>query len=420
MLFFTIGVISTITTTLGIEQQASQNCNISRFSVPFFYVQRIENEGVSLDEFTYKLDTQKNLIDDFENQLAERTFSIQLSQSAQSRNLSDGRSLSSHNSISNSLDLSQNLNIIELSSRQNLLKLRKEIAKQELKRLIRSHQIELFRHVIDIADAQTFEKIITKKLQLRQLELQFYDQKFDDGEISQTDILTVKTEIRRLRDQLVANKIKLSGIYAELGISQLSIRTDDFFDSVDELSSEFNYCEYDTFEASNIRREILLKREELRTLAISANYDLSLSASFSESRNINRASETDAKIGLNFSVPIYDGGSRRNELSKKLAEIGSLQTHLNNTSASAAAELQERANTEMIYKTSLAGIENEMSDIEQRIVELKTRGELGQSVFLESNTALLEYWGLQESSMRIKKDFLTGWLAFLAKRYEKP
>lgn len=381
-MIFTIGVLSTITTTLGIEQQASQNCNISRFSVPFFYVQKIENEGVSLDEFTYKFDTQKNLISDFDNQLAERTFSIQLSQNTQSRDLSDGRNLSSHNSISSSLELSKNFNVVELSSRQNLLKLRKEIAEKELTRLLRSHQIELYRRVIDIADAQTFEKIITKKLQLRQLELQFYDQKFDDGETSQTDILAVKTEIRRLRDQLVANKIKLSGIYGELGISQLDIRTNDFFDSVGEFAGEFSYCKYDTFEASNIRREILLKREELRTLAITANYDLSLSASFSESRNINRASETDAKIGLSFSVPIYDGGSRRNEFSKKLAEIGSLQTHLNNTSVSAAAELQERTNTEMIYKTSLASIENEMSDIEQRIAELKTRGDLGQSVFL--------------------------------------
>ena len=74
---------------------------------------------------------------------------------------------------------------------------------------------------------------------------------------------------------------------------------------------------------------------------------------------------------------------------------------------------ERRKKTEGVFILSINSLEKQLNELKTRIEELDLRSSMGQSVFLDYSNKKIEYLELKEGLLRLKTDFLTGWIDFL-------
>ena len=139
---------------------------------------------------------------------------------------------------------------------------------------------------------------------------------------------------------------------------------------------------------------------------------LSSSLTLSNTQENNGPNSDAARAQLTLSIPLYDGGKTSDDRAFKLQQQSIRKREILEFTKSQVSDLALQFSKEQVFKSSLAGVNEEIKNFEARIEEFNQRQELGQTSFPEFSRTKDEKLKLNESRARIKKEFLKSWFIF--------
>ena len=165
--------------------------------------------------------------------------------------------------------------------------------------------------------------------------------------------------------------------------------------------------------------ELNIHEIEDKLLALESRVSLSSSLTLSNTQENNGPNSDAARAQLTLSIPLYDGGKTSDDRAFKIQQQSIRKREILEFTKSQVSDLALQFSKEQVFKSSLAGVNEEIKNFEARIEEFNQRQELGQTSFPEFSRTKDEKLKLNESRARIKKEFLKSWFIFLNDKFEK-
>lgn len=389
-------------------------CNIERFQPVYNTLTLFPNDLV---KYKFEIADAENKLTNLNSQLNQNSFSLGLTMEARS-DTDDFQDEFDSGELTSSLSLNIPLNLKKIKLENQLKEQRLELGRLELQSLKRQQIIEKLSLIVDYAEAIELHSILKSRLLNNQVLMSYYSELRNSGNPDFDSELQVKATITRIKDKIFANSIRLSNIKQSLGavenqIPQFKIN------KVDMKPLNVETCSLVDLRLIKAKLELNIHEIEDKLLDLEARTSLSSSLTLSNTQENNGQDSDAARAQLTLSIPLYDGGRTSDDKAFKLRQQSIRKREILEFTKSQASDLALQFSKEQVFKSSLAGVKEEINNFEARIEEFNERQELGQTSFPEFSKTKDEKLKLNESRLRIKKEFLESWFIFLNDKFEK-
>ena len=389
-------------------------CNIERFLPVYNTLTLFPNDLV---KYKFEIADAENKLTDLKAQLNQNSFSMGLTMEARS-DTDDFQNDFDSGELTSSLSLNIPLNLKKTKLENQLKEQRLELGRLELQSLKRQQTIEKLSLIIDYAEAIELHNILKSRLSNNQVLMSYYSELRNSGNPDFDSELEVKATITRIKDKIFANKIRLSNIEQSLGAVGKQIPPFKINNvSMEPLNMET--CSLIDLRLITAKLELNIHEIEEKLLDLEARASLSSSLTLSNTQENNGSNSDAARAQLTLSIPLYDGGKTSDDRAFKLQQQSIRKREILEFTKSQASDLTLQFSKEQVFESSLVGVQEEIKNFEARIEEFNERQELGQTSFPEFSKTKDEKLKLNESRLRIKKEFLKSWFIFLNDKFEK-
>ena len=395
-------------------QAIAKFCNVERFLPVYNTLNLFPNDLV---KYKFEIADAENRLTDLKSQLNQNSFSMGLTMEAKS-DTDDFQDDFDSGELTSSLSFNIPLNLKKIKLENQLKGQRLELAKLELQSLERQQIIEKLSLIVDYAEATELEDILGSRLLNNQVLMSYYSELRNSGNPDFDSELEVKATITRIKDKIFANSIRLSNIKQSLGAVGKQIPPFQI-DKVNMKPLNVETCSLVNLRLIKAKLELNINEIEGKLLELEARASLSSSFTLSNTKENNGSNSDAARAQLTLSMPLYDGGKTSDNKAFNLRQQSIRKREILEVTESQASDLALQFSKERVFKSSLAGVQEEIKNFEARIEEFNERQELGQTSFPEFSRTKDEKLKLNESRLRIKKEFLKSWFIFLNDKFEK-
>ena len=282
----------------------------------------------------------------------------------------------------------------------------------------RQQIVEKLSLIVDYAEAIELQNILESRLSNNKVLMSYYSELRNSGNPDFDNELEVKATITRIKDKIFANSIRLSNIEQSLGAMGNQIPPFKI-NQLDMNPLNVDTCLLVDLRLVKAKLELNIHEIEDKLLALESRVSLSSSLTLSNTQENNGPNSDAARAQLTLSIPLYDGGKTSDDRAFKLQQQSIRKREILEFTKSQVSDLALQFSKEQVFKSSLAGVNEEIKNFEARIEEFNQRQELGQTSFPEFSRTKDEKLKLNESRARIKKEFLKSWFIFLNDKFEK-
>ena len=370
---------------------------------------------LSLDELSiaqFELERSEILteVSKLEDQLKVMPITIDFNEQVQ-HETSAGAVFSKDYSESSSVSLGYDLNFKKISLQKRIIDEKQKLLYSNLQVTDNKHSKSVFFAAFDILESLELEKLFQSKKKAFLEQSQYYETLNKSGILKISEVSELRSKIRSLDDKIHANTVKKNEKLFFLGLESSDFKsyppiTSQIFKNI-ELDCEFSP---ETIKKQITELKILEYQQELT--ALSARFNFSLDLEVSQTKTATAYSD-EGSLAFSLKIPLYDGGSN----SSQKRDLNRIQKYKQKNLIRSRIELRElferRKKTEGVFILSINSLEKQLNELKTRIEELDLRSSMGQSVFLDYSNKKIEYLELKEGLLRLKTDFLTGWIDFL-------
>ena len=389
-------------------------CNIERFLPVYYTLNLFPNDLV---KYKFEIADAENKLADLKSQITQNSFSMGLTMEGRS-DADDFQSDFDSGELTSSLSLSVPLNLKKIKLENQLKEQRLELGKLELQSLKRQQIVEKLSLIVDYAEAIELQNILESRLSNNKVLMSYYSELRNSGNPDFDNELEVKATITRIKDKIFANSIRLSNIEQSLGAMGNQIPPFKI-NQLDMNPLNVDTCLLVDLRLVKAKLELNIHEIEDKLLALESRVSLSSSLTLSNTQENNGPNSDAARAQLTLSIPLYDGGKTSDDRAFKLQQQSIRKREILEFTKSQVSDLALQFSKEQVFKSSLAGVNEEIKNFEARIEEFNQRQELGQTSFPEFSRTKDEKLKLNESRARIKKEFLKSWFIFLNDKFEK-
>ena len=314
-------------------------------------------------------------------------------------------------SESTEITISYDLNLSKRSIQSSLINEKKKLLFSNLQINENKHTSSKINAAVDVLESIELEKIFSKKALILSEQSEYYATLRQSGVLKTNEISDIVNKLQNNRDKIIANSVK-----KDEKLFYLSLSLSDFnnFPSIETqiLTPLTNLCMFsaETIKKQKSEMKILRLQQKLLEMSSRSKFSFDLGAS-QTSTEANYSDE--ASISLSMKFPLFDGGS--NSIKKKDLErtMSYKKKNLKRSEQNLVDSFNRRKKTEDVFLLSINTLEKQIYEAEERISELVLRKAMGQSVFLEYSNKKLERLEMKEALLRLKADFIIGWIDFL-------
>ena len=252
-------------------------------------------------------------------------------------------------------------------------------------------------------------RLIERRLVILQQQIAYLEESDRRGASVATDLSKVRLEVLMQNNKILAVETRMN-----LAIIPLMLPTTSLLEEVN-LSWLPNR---DPIFCARMSLEISLAQSNIEIYQIEKEISMwenTTSLSFNASQNLIDPNES-PRFGLNFQLNILSPQQRGRAVRGAASNYDQAVRDLYLANYRAEGLLREQTAVEQLLLESISSIDNEIEARKILLRELAIREALGQTVFEQKNTTLLDLIGLEEVRLQSVYDFYTGWLQFLEVR----
>lgn len=318
---------------------------------------------------------------------------------------------SNDRSESTELTISYELNFKKRSIQSSLINEKKKLLFSNLQINENKHTSSKINAAVEVLESIELGNIFSKKAVILSEQFEYYESLRKSGVLKTNEISDIANKLQTNRDKIIANSVK-----KDEKLFYLTLSSSDFtvFPSIEKqtLAPVTSVC---TFSAETIKKQktemkILRLQQQLETMSSRSkfSFDLGVSQTSTETTYSDEAS-----ISLSMKFPLFDGGSSATEKKHLERTIRNKKKSLKRSEQNLVDLFNRRKKTEEVFLISINTLEKQVYELGERVSELELRKSMGQSVFLEYSNKKLERLETKEALLRLKADFIIGWMDFL-------
>jgi hypothetical protein len=164
--------------------------------------------------------------------------------------------------------------------------------------------------------------------------------------------------------------------------------------------------------------EITLAQDNVKYFRVQKNIDRvsgTVSSSFFASQDLYD-SNSEPTVGVTLNITLLSPKTRGTTIRATSEKLDQSMRDLHLASYRLEKLYREQQKVEALIVANLEAVDTEIEERNRILGELSVRAALGQTVFDQKSTTLLELSGMQEVRMQRVFDLYTGWLQFISVR----
>ena len=394
----------------NMPSNAQSSCDLNRFAILSNISEATEK--ITLTEFMSDKEELEDRIAGINEKIQLVPFEINLNGSV-SHNTDAGKFDSYDRTetagISGVLDLNLERQLVQ----EKILNVQQKLLFIDFDQIEKTEANSKIITVIEIIESNILKELLNAQALIYDEKLEFFEILSAGGERRYGEIVEAKFALNEIDAKITALNLKLEEKLFYLGVSSIGTQFSGSRLNFDVALGDVA-CDTTSYEIRKLDLQIELLNAQLRTFERLNEIDVKLSLELNQtSTNSSYSDELNAAFSMSF--PLFDGGNRESEKKTDLRKLSLLKRQRDRAFVDRKNIIAQRLKTERVLQSSLRNIENEKDEIKQNILELKARAGMGQSVFLELKNKSLEFSKMLESEVRLKSDFLTGWVNFLGR-----
>lgn len=318
---------------------------------------------------------------------------------------------SNDRSESTELTISYDLNFKKRNIQSSLINEKKKLLFSNLQINENKHTSSKINAAIDVLESIELDKIFLKKAVVLSEQFEYYESLRKSGVLKTNEISDIANKLQSNKDKIIANSVKKDDklFYLTLSSSDFTV-----FPPIERqiLTPITSACIFSAETIKKQKTELKILRVQQKLEAMSSRSKFSFDLGVSQTSTETNYSD-EASISLSMKLPLFDGGSSATEKKHLERTIRNKEKNLQRSEQNLIDLFNRRKKTEEVFLLSINTLEKQVYELEERVNELALRKSMGQSVFLEYSNKKLERLEIKEALLRLKADFIVGWMDFL-------
>lgn len=257
--------------------------------------------------------------------------------------------------------------------------------------------------------ARAQKNLYSTRYEVLQKQLKYFEEKKKQGASVISDISRNKLELISLKNKILAVQSRI-----EMASFELSFFDNSLFQKGEldwSPSQERLNCPLISYEKNLAKDNIEFYKTQKKIEWLQNTISISAYAS----KNILNKSEGPS-IGLSLNFNVLSMKERGRAVRSSDANVDQSFRDLQIAEIRLRKLLKEQESVEALIFENINAINSEIIERKRILKELKTRASLGQTVFEEKSSALLELSNLREVKIQRVFDLYTGWIQFMQVR----
>ena len=378
---------------------------ISNYSQMFNYL-----DGIVISDFDIEKDELISEIAKLHDEAKLSPLSVDLTEQL-AHETEIGSFHSNERSESTELTISYDLNFKKRSLQSSLIKEKKKLLFSNLQINENKHTSSKINAAIDVLESIELDKILLEKAVFLSEQFEYYQALRKSGVLKTNEISDIANKLQNNRDKIIANSVKKDEklFYLTLSASDFAV-----FPSVEQqvLLPITSACMFSAETIKKQKTEVKILQLQQKLAGISSRSKFSFDIGVGQTTTETNYSD-EASISLSMKLQLFDGGSSATEKKHLERTIKNKNKNLHRSEQNLVDLFNRRKKTEEVFLLSINTLEKQIFELEGRLGELALRKSMGQSVFLEYSNKKLERLEMKEALLRLKADFIVGWMDFL-------
>jgi len=285
------------------------------------------------------------------------------------------------------------------------------LAKQKVKRAQAKLKVESIKALLELSASKELESIYLNRKQLLEQKVEYYQINQQLGGTWSGDLLEAESRLLEVDNKIDALLIKRSQTLMGLANSGPEL-----FAVVPILGGlkilPLTCLVSDDKNVALAQLELEIARKRLVQLDADNGYRVDGFWNVTSERDANGSSPLNkSTIGIDLTIPLFDGGQRNAQREQFKANIDQAELSYRESVRQARVSLIDWSNREDILLKTLEANALKFSKQQNELVGMMERRNLGDSVFIEMTDLAQQMTLLQESMIGLQKDLYFAWLS---------
>lgn len=280
---------------------------------------------------------------------------------------------------------------------------------KRLKNIDLEERIEYLKKTLSWLYSNELYKMYEKRLEILVEREAYLKEKQQQGLSVASEVSRAKLEIISLENKILAVKSRQEILVLEFENVNLSV--------LKNLKISWSPA-IRALSCADRSYEITLAQDNVKYFRVQKNIDRvsgTVSSSFFASQDLYD-SNSEPTVGVTLNITLLSPKTRGTTIRATSEKLDQSMRDLHLASYRLEKLYREQQKVEALIVANLEAVDTEIEERNRILGELSVRAALGQTVFDQKSTTLLELSGMQEVRMQRVFDLYTGWLQFISVR----